>query len=127
MAGSAEMVHADPLRVRQIVRNLLTNAARYGGGRVRVVLETGPGHGALTVLDDGDGVPSDQAEMIFESYGRAHNAAGQPGSVGLGLSVSRNLARNMGGDLSYSRRDGWTGFELTLPLQHSPARAVAGS
>jgi signal transduction histidine kinase len=54
--------------------------------------------------------------MIFEAYRRAHNAAGQPASVGLGLSVARKLACLMGGDLRYRRVENSTVFELSLPI-----------
>ncbi|MCB2223162.1 MAG: PAS domain-containing sensor histidine kinase [Actinobacteria bacterium] len=106
---------ADPLRFRQIVRNLATNAIRYGGPTVRVAVAVAGGTVALRVTDDGPGVPADQQDAIFEPYHRAHSRPGVPGSVGLGLTVSRQLARRMGGDLIYSREGGMTVFELTLP------------
>jgi len=76
------------------------------------------------VTDDGEGVPDKDAERIFDSYQRSENAVQEPKSVGLGLSVSRKLARLMVGDIVYSRTDDLTGFELTLPCT-APARAKA--
>ena len=70
----------------------------------------------VTVNDNGKGVPVGQELSIFEAYQRAHNSAGQPASVGLGLSVARKLARLMGGDLRYIRVKDSTAFELSLPL-----------
>ena len=55
-------------------------------------------------------------ERIFEPYQRAHDRYGQPASVGIGLTISRYLARLMGGDLTYSYVDGWSTFEFTLPV-----------
>lgn len=109
------LAHGDPLRVRQILRNLLTNASRYGGDDVCVkVYHTGTTC-RLAVVDDGDGVPPADSDRIFDSYQRSDNAIQEPKSVGLGLSVSRKLARLMSGDLKYSRENGLTRFELTLP------------
>jgi signal transduction histidine kinase len=113
---------ADPVRVRQIVRNLLTNASRYGGPCVRVETRTADGLATLTVIDNGDGVADEMAGSLFEPYG--HLGASQAeNSVGLGLHVSRALARLMGGDLGYERVAGETHFRLELPL---PVAQTAG-
>jgi len=106
---------ADPIRVRQIIRNLITNARRYGGERVTAHTRVDRRSTYLSIRDDGAGVPSDRAEAIFDPYERAHTATGTTESVGLGLAVSRTLARLMGGDLTYRRDAGWTVFELSLP------------
>ena len=115
---------ADALRFRQIVRNLLTNAARYGGENVWIEARRGANRVIVSVIDDGKGVPAGQEAAIFEAYQRAHNAAGQPASVGLGLSVARKLARLMGGDLRYRRVDDTSVFELSLPLVSQEALAA---
>jgi signal transduction histidine kinase len=70
----------------------------------------------LAVNDDGKGVPLEQREAIFEPYHRAHIAHGVPGSVGLGLTVARQLALLMDGDLSYIRSGAVSTFELRLPV-----------
>ncbi len=106
---------ADSLRLRQILRNLLTNARRYGGDRIEIEMRRRGDRVEIAVVDDGPGVPPAEAEAIFEPYQSAHPPGTQPASVGLGLAVSRRLARLMGGDLIYRRRDGWTVFELSLP------------
>jgi len=121
--GEAVKVWADTLRTRQIVRNLLTNAHRYGGPQVRVEVTTRDNHAVLTVTDDGPGVRGIDAEHIFDPYYRSKSEDTKPDSVGLGLAVARQLARMMGGDVVYRRRGGWTLFELTLPI--APAHAVA--
>ena len=117
VVSTAENVKAvgDPGRVRQIVRNLVSNAVRYGGSDIRIEYGTNGSSAWLRVSDDGDGVPDEDRERIFEPYQQIHRELGQPGSVGLGLSVARNLARLMGGDLTYDYRDGRSVFELTLP------------
>ncbi len=117
MANGKEAAFAmgDPLRVRQIMRNLLTNAHRYGGDDVAVEVDDHGDVCVLAVTDNGLGVPEGDADRIFMSYERSDNAIQQPKSVGLGLSVSRKLARLMGGDLVYRRVGNRTRFELTIP------------
>ncbi len=118
LAGAMPPVDADPMRIRQIIRNLISNAIRYGGEHIHFELRSEDGFGVLAVVDDGPGVDDESVEEIFEPYGRAKGAT-HAGSVGLGLSVSRQLARRMGGDLTYRRRDGCTAFELSIPLARS--------
>ena len=107
------IVDADPIRVRQILRNLVTNAIRYGGDHIEVVMTSTKGAHIVEVVDDGPGIPVEDRERIFEAYERAHSTAGQPGSVGLGLTVSRTLADLMGGSLTY-HHDGHSRFRLEL-------------
>ena len=108
---------ADPGRVRQIIRNLVTNAVVYGGPNIRVVIEPVGETLVVKVIDDGAGIPPEHSEKIFQPYYRSHTTAGRPGSIGLGLSVSRMLAQRMGGDLSHRLADGETIFQLTLPAK----------
>ncbi len=112
---------ADPLRLRQIVRNLLTNARRYGGPNVAIEAGRNATGIFLRVIDDGPGIPAADREDVFQPYTRAGGDAAMPGSIGLGLPVSRRLALLMGGDLTY-RYDDASIFELTLP---DPARRAA--
>ncbi|MDJ0792198.1 MAG: HAMP domain-containing sensor histidine kinase [Acidimicrobiia bacterium] len=109
------VVMADPWRVRQILRNLLTNAYRYGGERVWIELGIDLGTCSLAVFDDGDGVDPALARRLFEPYVRGGIARGTQPPIGLGLSVSRSLARLMEGELEYRRIAGTTAFILELP------------
>ncbi len=114
--SNREKLWADPLRLRQIVRNLLTNASRYGGKNVWVEIVDSDDSVVIAVVDDGDGVPARLVSRIFEAYERGHETKlTQPGWVGLGLAVSRRLAVLMDGSLDYRRVDGNTRFELRLP------------
>ncbi len=106
----------DPLRFRQIVRNLLTNALRYGGDSIWAEVEVRGSTVVASIVDDGSGVPEGAERTIFEAYGRGSNSVATPSSVGLGLAVSRQLAELMQGSLEYRRVDGLSRFELTLPL-----------
>lgn len=104
----------DPARVRQIVRNLLTNAERYGGSEVTVSVRMSEGWVELAVADDGPGLPRRDWERIFEPYRRGHDTPGRPGSVGIGLAISRQLAELMGGTLDYRPEAGRSIFLLGL-------------
>jgi K+-sensing histidine kinase KdpD/membrane protein YdbS with pleckstrin-like domain len=112
--GNSGLAMADPTRFRQIMRNLLTNATRYGGESIWVELEDGPASVAISVCDDGSGVPEELTKTIFEPYVSAHEKGGQPQALGLGLAISRRLARLMAGDVTYSRTGDVTRFTLTL-------------
>jgi PAS domain S-box-containing protein len=114
---------ADPLRFRQILRNLLSNAKRYGGPTVRISAVVDGRAALVSVFDDGPGVPAGDEDIIFEPYTRSTRDEALPGSIGLGLPVSRRLARLMGGDLVY-RYDGGSVFEVRLPAVDRAAAPV---
>ncbi len=109
------IVNADPVRLRQITRNLLTNAIRYGGRHVEVGAFQSNGMAFLTVSDDGVGVPPARREAIFEPYESLAQSSGTTQAMGLGLTVSRKLARLMGGDLTYRYEGRKSVFELSVP------------
>ncbi len=112
----------DQHRLRQVVRNLLTNAYRYGGYSVRVAVRATSSGAVIEVGDDGEGIGDTDPETIFEPYGSVHpQSPSQPGSMGLGLTISRRLIRKMGGDITYHRADGWTTFSVQLPGAPEPS------
>ncbi len=115
----AAVVATDRDALEQIVLNLLDNAAKYAaeGGEVMVALAARPGGGAeVRVTDRGPGVPAEHRERIFEKFHRVDEAlTAEKGGAGLGLSIARQLARGLGGDLRYeSRAGGGAEFVLTL-------------
>jgi signal transduction histidine kinase len=112
--GSA-VAMADSLRVRQIVRNLVMNAVRHGGPDIQVSALTLDSQVKIEVADNGDPIPDEERELIFESFFASQRVQGLAPSVGLGLSISRRLAEMMGGELAYSYHEGWGTFSLTLP------------
>lgn len=118
VSGTAPSAWADPLRVRQILRNLLTNADRYGGPRAWVELSERDDSAVVRVCDSGVGLEPDDQHRIFEPYMSIHDRTGTPASVGLGLSVARQLARLMDGDVRVVPGD-HTIFELILPREPS--------
>jgi signal transduction histidine kinase len=126
VVGTPTEAWADRFRTRQIMRNLLTNAHRYGGPTVRIELSAREGVAVLEVIDDGNGVSGIDAEHIFDPYYRSRTESTRPESVGLGLAVARQLARVMDGDLIYVRQGGWTRFELTLPTAPESVPTLVG-
>ncbi|HEU4565835.1 MAG TPA: ATP-binding protein [Gemmatimonadaceae bacterium] len=115
-------VRADRTRLQQIVVNLLSNAVRYTapGGRISLEIERGGGSVRIHVTDSGCGIPEEEQERIFEPFVRIADHAGraepQREGMGLGLSISRELARAMGGDLGVRSVAGaGSTFTLTLP------------
>ncbi len=104
----------DPARIRQVLRNLLTNAERYGGPKVAVVIRVDRPNVLVEVTDDGPGLTRAQVDRIFEPFQRAHERPGQPGSIGIGLAISRQLAELMGATLEYRHEDGKSVFQLAL-------------
>ena len=109
-------IEADPLRVRQILRNLFSNAVRYGGARIEVETRAADGVAEVVVRDNGDGIPPEDEATIFLPYRRSSQTPRTGSSVGLGLWVSRQLAEAMHGSLTYERSNGWTEFSLKFDL-----------
>jgi signal transduction histidine kinase len=120
-AGAA-VVSGDSGRVRQIIRNLIVNADRYGGDNVLVRLAAADGFGVVEVRDDGTPIDEELRDRIFLAYESTGRIQGRTSALGLGLSVSRRLATLMGGSLDYDHVDGWSVFRLTLP---AAARSLA--
>lgn len=110
----ATLVRADPRRTRQILRNLVSNAVRYGGDEIKVTTRRGEA-GAVRILvcDTGEPLDPHEAQRIFESYERGSGLNSD--SVGLGLSVARKLAHLMDGHLLYEHDGTYSSFVVTLP------------
>lgn len=112
------MVHADSSRLQQVLVNLLTNAARYGGPRRLVVARRVEGDVVIEVHDNGEGVPRRYELVIWDRFERgAHRYdAGVPGS-GIGLSIVTMLVGAHDGTVSYRRSErlGGACFTVTIP------------
>ncbi len=106
----------DPARVRQILRNLVSNALRYGGTEIELTTHTTESMACVSLVDNGVGVPEADRDRIFQPYQRAAAAKGLTASIGLGLTVSKKLAKLMLGDLTYRYENARSVFELAIPL-----------
>lgn len=119
----ASMVQTDVTKLRQIVLNLLSNAAKFTENG-DVVLEVsdrqdaGPGMLAMSVIDTGIGMDDEQLKLVFDAFQQADSSTTkQFGGTGLGLTISRKFAQLLGGDLLVSSTPGeGSRFTLLLPL-----------
>jgi two-component system OmpR family sensor kinase len=116
----AAHVLVDDGRLRQILRNLISNAVRYGGSTIEIEGRIDGSDYLLAVSDNGPGVPPDLQVRLFERFVHQGDAPLIVGSVGLGLAISRVLARGMRGEISYRRDNGRTTFEVTVPRAVDP-------
>lgn len=112
-------VLADRMRLRQLLRNLVSNAAKHGGDEIALTAYNRGELGVIEVIDDGPGVSTEVEERLFQRYVHADGDAILEGSVGLGLAIARSFAEGMGGRLEYVRSDGLTIFSVALPLAHT--------
>jgi len=104
--------------VEQVLRNLLGNAAKYGGSGslVTITAHATAGGVTLAVLDEGPGINDAEAEALFELFYRSPAVAGTVAGAGIGLFVCRRLVSAMGGSISARERpDGGAAFLVTLP------------
>lgn len=112
------MVSGDRVKLQQILLNLLTNAVKYTPekGRITLSVERIDDSIAISVIDTGPGIPAEKLDLIFEPFVQINTKLAANAGVGLGLAISRNLAKGMGGNLSaVSRSGGGSTFTLTLP------------
>ncbi len=116
--GALPIVQGDPRLLKRLLRNLIENAARHGGGaapEVSVALSA-QGEAVIEVADRGPGVPAAERERIFEPFYRAAGASEASGGVGLGLSLVRQIAARHGGTVvCMPRQGGGSIFRVTLP------------
>ena len=118
---------ADASKLEQILLNLVSNAVKFTqpGGHVSIRCEAGDQHVLAHVQDDGPGIPADRFADIFEPFVQLDRALGNPREgVGLGLAISRDLARGMQGDLTVESIPG-KGSTFTVSLKRAAATTGA--
>jgi signal transduction histidine kinase len=113
-------VYADRNKLRQILLNLLANAVHHSPAGAQVMVEAERREGtsvAIRVRDSGPGIPLEQQSSIFEPFVQlGRSLTNTVGGVGLGLSISRDLARGMGGSISVESAPGaGASFIVSLP------------
>jgi signal transduction histidine kinase len=117
--ASDTTIRTDASRVTQVLANLAGNAVKFTprGGHIVVRVDESPERIAIAVRDDGVGIPHDMQERIFEPFVQVpiEGATSRDG-VGLGLAISRDLARRLGGEITVDSTPGQgSTFTLTLP------------
>lgn len=125
-AGPPDLsVQADPVRVEQIVWNLMSNALKFTqvGGHVALRLSREADEGRLDVIDDGQGIPPDFIDQVFDMFRQADRSTTRThGGMGIGLALVRHLVEEQGGHVAV-RSDGigkGAAFSVWLPLAGLP-------
>ncbi len=124
MAKSIGMMSGDPMRLQQVVENLLTNAIKFtpAGGRVTVALEQVDGSAKLEVSDTGRGIAPEFLPRIFDRFTQEDSSITRPyGGLGLGLAIARHIVELHGGTVSVESSGSGKGaiFTVLLPLMAS--------
>jgi len=114
-------ITTDADRLSQVFINLITNAVKYSdkdAPRLKITCISDGEHLNITFLDNGPGIPKAEQNMIFEKFSKLSNATGSSG-VGLGLAISQEIMRNLGGSLICLDSNAGAKFQVTLPLKKS--------
>lgn len=119
LADAPALFRADALKVRTILRNLVTNAVKFTpSGGIIVRVSRSPDALRFTVRDSGIGIPAEQQALVFEPFRQLDGAITRRfRGIGLGLALSRKLARTMGGDIELDSEPG-VGSTFTVHLPH---------
>jgi PAS domain S-box-containing protein len=130
--GHAVRIHAadppatalvDPVRLEQILTNLLSNAAKHGaaGGVIDVTLRPTDDALQISVTNEGPGLRPDQMDKLFGRFHRLEHGPGGPEGLGLGLYIAKGLVEAHGGKIWVeSTPEGPTAFSFTLPIREHP-------
>ena len=112
-----------PVAIKRAFTNLIDNAVKYGGC-ARVRFELAADGAAISIADDGPGIPADKADLAFKPFGRLDYARNrESGGVGLGLTIARDIIQSHGGDIRLSVPPQGKGFEVLISLPLPPSRA----
>jgi two-component system sensor histidine kinase KdpD len=125
LADDLPMVEIDPVLFEQALFNLLDNAAKYAPEGSTVLIEARPtaaGGAAIRVVDEGEGIPPDEIERVFDKFHRVHKGDRVRAGTGLGLAVCRGFVEAMGGRVTAGNRADRAGaaFTVTLPAPAAP-------
>lgn len=130
LAADLPMLNVDAVLFEQALFNLLDNAAKYAPAssliRIEACREPGPGAGRvrIRVSDEGDGLPPDDVEKIFDKFYRVQAQDHRRAGTGLGLAICRGFIESLGGTITAGNRRDRSGavFTLTLPAAADPPR-----
>lgn len=126
--SGAAVVSGDRLMLRRAMSNLLSNAIRYSprGGEVRVTLTESAGKAGVSVENPCQEMPAGNLDRLFDRFYRADPARRETGDgAGLGLAITRSIARAHGGDIAVSASTAGIRFEMALPRFTTATRAPA--
>lgn len=115
LSATDATVSTDAGRLRHILINLISNAARHGGDKIGVEVSLAGDTVDIEVWDNGQGVPEDKVEKLFDRFIHKDAAPLLTGSVGLGLAIASRLTTMLGGRLAYQRFAGKTYFIVNVP------------
>jgi PAS domain S-box-containing protein len=116
----------DPVRLDQVVTNLLVNAAKFGRGKpIAVAVEGDADHARIVVSDEGVGIAADDQERIFEKFQQAGSPLDEARGVGLGLHISRQIVQAHGGRILLRSSVG-SGSTFTVELPRETKVSAAG-
>ena len=108
------IILADPLRMQQVIDNIISNSYKYAGTNILIKSKINQGYLELHIQDFGPGISEEELPLLFNKYYRGKNVEGKNGS-GLGLYISKYFMENMYGKIScYNRNDGFTVVEIKL-------------
>jgi signal transduction histidine kinase len=114
-------IKADPLRLEQVLNNLISNALKFSSANAHVVVGARPVHSKVViwVMDSGPGIPADQLDRLFREFGGVTNKpTGGEKSVGLGLAITKRLVEAHGGTITVESELGkGTTFTVHLPIE----------
>jgi signal transduction histidine kinase/ActR/RegA family two-component response regulator len=128
LRGGEPWVEADPVRLKQMLDNLVENAVKYGARHVDIAIDIEPDWVQAAVRDDGEGIAPELLPRLFSPFVQGAQSLDRArGGLGLGLSLVHRLARLHGGTLAAASAGPGQGstFTLRLPRAQPPARAVA--
>jgi signal transduction histidine kinase len=123
-----DQFEADPIRLQQIVNNLLSNAAKFTDeGTITAKARLDNGSVVIAIEDSGFGIAADKLEIIFERFRQAdQSSTRKAGGTGLGLAITRQLVTMHGGDIWVESEVGkGTTFSFSIPLER-PQEPISG-
>ncbi|MGY6558677.1 MAG: ATP-binding protein [Nitritalea sp.] len=113
----------DEDRIKQVILNLLSNAAKFAKSKVVLAAARDSHYLSVRVMDDGKGIPEEEIPYIFDKFFQAKNQTSKkPIGSGLGLAISKKIVEYHGGEIEIQRIDGLTCFHFTIPIQSETSK-----
>ena len=122
LAPDLPMIKGDTALLEQVLFNLLDNAAKYAprDSEIRIQARRSDGLVLIDVEDEGDGIPPEQLQQIFDKFHRVRDGDSRPPGTGLGLAICRGFVEGMGGRIWATNRSDRPGARFTIELPAAP-------